>query len=83
MKIENLTNLIYKALEAVKQATSITYTSSTPSELKRIMLELAENGACDNEYEGDGYFSVGYNSIHINEMSDTYVARTLIRNYAQ
>lgn len=77
-----ITKLITKALTAVGCAIGVNYNEYTSSELRRVMLELAEEGACDNQYEGSGYFNLGLvDSIHIDEMSDVFIAKNLIRNY--
>ncbi|MGG1670549.1 hypothetical protein ACIFOE_07795 [Paenibacillus sp. NRS-1783] len=77
-----ITKLITKALNAVGSAIGVTYTQYTSSELRRVMLELAEEGACDSQYEGCGYFNFGLvDNVHIDEMSDAFIAKNLIRNY--
>lgn len=81
---ETISNkLIVEALNAATHATGIIYKEHTSFELRRVMLELAENGACDSEYEGDGYFTIGLvDTIHISEMSDIFIAKNMIKNYS-
>jgi hypothetical protein len=68
--------LIRDALKAVRLSTGIEYTNISSAELRRVLLELAEDGAW-NEYEGDGYFD----GLHIDELSDRQIANILIRDY--
>ncbi|OPH61751.1 hypothetical protein BC351_00475 [Paenibacillus ferrarius] len=64
------------ALKSVNRATGLTYSSISSSELRRVLIELAEDGAW-SEYEGDGEFD----GVHIDEMSDREIANILIRDY--
>lgn len=70
--------LIKRALKAVHAATAgdVTYNSFTSSELRKVFLELAEDGAW-TVYEGNGYFD----DVHITEMPDRWIARKLINDY--
>lgn len=74
--------LIKRALNAVHTATcgDVTYNELSPSELRRVFLELAEDGAWA-AYKGNGHFEDENNEMHIDEMSDRWIARKLIREY--
>lgn len=73
--IERLTE---RALEAVREATGgdVEYREVNSFELRRVMTELAEDGAW-NEYEGNGIFD----GVHLNDISDRTIAKILIRDY--
>ncbi len=68
--------LMQLALKSVNRATGLTYSSVSSSELRRILIELAEDGAW-SQYEGNGEFD----GVHIDEMSDRQIANILIRDY--
>ncbi|GAB6989382.1 hypothetical protein [Paenibacillus pini] len=69
--------LIERALDGVELATDISHCDHSSKELRRVLFDLAEDGAW-SEYEGNGYFE----DVHISEMSDREIARILIRDYA-
>lgn len=74
----NIERLTKRALEAVKEATGedVGYREVNSFELRRVMTELAEDGAW-NEYEGNGIFE----GVHLSDMSDRVIAKILIRDY--
>lgn len=49
-------------------------------DVRTALLWLAEDGAF-GEYEGDGWFSDNFDSIHIDDLTNREIARFLIRNY--
>lgn len=84
-KTKNVTpieTLIKKALKAVSTATGgdINAKNFSSSELRRVFLELAEDGAWA-AYKGNGQFEDDYTEMHIDEMSDHWIARKLIHDY--
>jgi hypothetical protein len=74
--------LIKRASKAVSAATDgdIKCNEYTVTELRRVFLELAEDGVWA-AYKGNGMFEDEYTEMHIDEMSDRWIARKLIWEY--
>jgi len=81
-KVTPIETLIKRALKAVSAATGgdISAKEFSPYELRRVFLELAEDGAWE-AYKGNGQFEDDYTEMHIDEMSDRWIARKLISEY--
>ncbi|QSF43500.1 hypothetical protein [Paenibacillus tianjinensis] len=81
-KVTPIETLIKRASRAVSAATcgDIKCNEYTSAELRRVFLELAEDGAWA-AYQGNGMFEDGYNEMHIDEMSDRWIARKLIYEF--
>lgn len=81
-KVTPIETLTKRASKAVSAATGgdIKCNEYTVSELRRVFLELAEDGAW-SAYKGNGIFEDDCNEMHIDDMSDRWIARKLIREY--
>jgi hypothetical protein len=81
-KVTPIETLIKRVSKAVSAATGgdIKCNEYTVPELRRVFLELAEDGAWA-AYKGNGMFEDDFNEMHIAEMSDRWIAKKLIREY--
>ncbi|OMD87517.1 MULTISPECIES: hypothetical protein [Paenibacillus] len=81
-KLTPIETLIKRASIAVSLATGgdIRCKENTGLELRRIFLELVEDGAWE-AYKGNGEFEDGNSEMHVSEMSDRWIARKLIQDY--